>query len=181
MWGRGHSSRPTMCPSQERRCGAGGHPSRPSMCPGRVSTEPRTALAPASPASGELTLETAPVVRSDCVLTLTRPATRSGLAAALLASFGAVSGSAYRVTRSRPAPPTQAPFAAAACSSSSVGPGSFSVLSVHPGHEDSIDGCAAQSRTALAVGLVGNRQPAIVITSVSTTPYILHRSRTPPR
>ena len=31
---------------------------------------PRTALALAPPASGELTLETAPVVRSDCALTL---------------------------------------------------------------------------------------------------------------
>jgi hypothetical protein len=51
----------------------------------------RTTLALAAPASGKLTLETAPVVRSDCDLTPAPPATRSGPAAALLAPFGTVS------------------------------------------------------------------------------------------
>jgi len=42
-------------------------------------------------ASGELTLETAPVVRSDCRLTPSAPAHMCGPGAALLAAFGAVS------------------------------------------------------------------------------------------
>ena len=53
--------------------------------------ESRTALASAPPASGELTLETAPVVRSDCALTLRATGHKEWPAAALLASFGAVS------------------------------------------------------------------------------------------
>ena len=51
----------------------------------------RTALALASPASGELTLETAPVVRSDCDLTPRATGHKEWPAAALLAPFGAVS------------------------------------------------------------------------------------------
>jgi len=59
---------------------------------GRIAlAQSRTALALASPASGELTLETAPVVRSDCELTRRAPGHKEWPASALLASFGAVS------------------------------------------------------------------------------------------
>jgi len=45
----------------------------------------------AAPASGELTLETAPVVRSDCDLTLRATGHKEWPASALLAPFGTVS------------------------------------------------------------------------------------------
>ena len=51
----------------------------------------RPALAMAPPASGELTLETAPVVRSDCDLTLRATGHKEWPASALLAPFGTVS------------------------------------------------------------------------------------------
>jgi hypothetical protein len=53
--------------------------------------ESRPALAITPPASGELTLETTPVVRSDCDLTQRAAATRSGWRRQSFASFGAVS------------------------------------------------------------------------------------------
>jgi len=45
----------------------------------------------ASPLSGELTLETAPVVRSDCDLPRRATGHKEWPASAILASFGAVS------------------------------------------------------------------------------------------
>jgi len=49
------------------------------------------ALALASPTSGELTLETTPVVRSDCDLTLLATGHKECPASALLAPFGVFS------------------------------------------------------------------------------------------
>jgi len=51
----------------------------------------RTALALASPASGELTLETAPVVRSDCDLPQRATGHKEWPASAILTPFGVVS------------------------------------------------------------------------------------------
>jgi hypothetical protein len=68
----------------ERCLGAASHeyPARPWLM-----RHPRERLRP----SGELTLETAPVVRSDCRLTPRAPAHMCGPGAALLAAFGAFS------------------------------------------------------------------------------------------
>ena len=51
----------------------------------------RPALAMAPPASGELTLETTPVVRSDCDLTLRATGHKEWPASAILTPFGVVS------------------------------------------------------------------------------------------